>query len=417
MECGDVGYVTCHGSAGHVPVTGWIVHLEESEACLASSLASLEKVGSKTSCKISGVDIGVIKVSTEAILVERPTGWAGPRISELPGWHICSKAWTQLADRDLHSSEAELRSDPAPAQRKGKSRIEQELSSLKHLFRSRRGPTQTDDEGEEDSEEDEAEDLEEEELLRPGATAVKSKKKRVTKVPELDLREEVAKALAGGQSASELMPLAMMALLMDDKKKKRSKRSKAQGSDSGSLLGGSSSDDSDDDRKLQARGLKAVSSLHRLQDRIQKNPRKIYTTFEKEIREELGVVPGQSWTVKDYVRKQQWGKFRGIYRCAMMDVAVYEQLRAGQTEVATAQVVQNLKAKLQSVLQGGDWSSAWLLTGLSDPTQRREFAGTKEEMAIVSGYVEALANLRKKVRESHSAAAEEEEEPASSNRK
>ena len=129
------------------------------------------------------------------------------------------------------------------------------------------------------------------------------------------------------------------------------------------------------------------------------------------------MVPGQSWTVKDYVRKQQWGKFRGIYRCAMMDVAVYEQLRAGQTEVATAQVVQNLKAKLQSVLQGGDWSSAWLLTGLSDPTQRREFAGTKEEMAIVSGYVEALANLRKKVRESHSAAAEEEEEPASSNRK
>ena len=155
---------------------------------------------------------------------------------------------TQLADRDLHSSETELRSDPAPAQRKGKSRIEQELSSLKHLFRSRRGPTQTDDEGEEDSEEDEAEDLEEEEFLRPGATAVKSKKKRVTKVPELDLREEVAKALAGGQSASELMPLAMMALLMDDKKKKRSKRSKAQGSDSGSLLGGSSSDDSDDDR-------------------------------------------------------------------------------------------------------------------------------------------------------------------------
>ena len=44
----------------------------------------------------------------------------------------------------------------------------------------------------------------------------------------------------------------------------------------------------------------------------------------------------------------------------MMDVAAYEQLRAGNHEVAAAQLVQNMKAKLQSVLQGGDWASAWL---------------------------------------------------------
>ncbi|CAE7228774.1 unnamed protein product [Symbiodinium sp. CCMP2592] len=59
--------------------------------------------------------------------------------------------------------------------------------------------------------------------------------------------------------------------------------------DASSLLGGSSSDDSEGDRKTQNRGLRAVSTLHRLHDRIQKNPRKIYLTYEKEIREELGI--------------------------------------------------------------------------------------------------------------------------------
>jgi len=32
MDSGDVAFVVCHGSAGDVPVTGWIVELAESEA-------------------------------------------------------------------------------------------------------------------------------------------------------------------------------------------------------------------------------------------------------------------------------------------------------------------------------------------------------------------------------------------------
>ena len=74
-------------------------------------------------------------------------------------------------------------------------------------------------------------------------------------------------------------------------------------------------------------------------------------------------------------------------------------LRTNQPEAATAQLVQKLKAKVQSVLAGGDWQASWLLTGLPDPLARKEFAGSKEEMAIISGYMEALAGLRKKIKE------------------
>ena len=415
MEVGDVAHVVCHGTDGHRHVTGWLVHVSEAEACLATVPSSISSVSSKTSGKAGGEDIGFIKVSREALLASRPSDWKGIRSKDLPAWSNCSAAGTKVAGQDLGSSGAEAPQSSRPG--RSKARIEEELGSLKQLFQGRRSSRARDDEDEEDTEdEDEDDEPAEKDFLRPGASAQKEKPRRAAKEPELDLKKEIAKALAGGQSASDLLPLAMMAMLGDDRR--RSRRGRSDRAEGSSLLGGSSSDDSDSDQKAASRGLRAVSTLHRLHDRIQKNPRKIYLAYEKEIREELGIVPGQSWTLRDYMRKQPWGKFKGIYRCTMMDVAVYEQIRSGNHEVAAAQLVQNMKAKLQSVLQGGDWASAWLLTGLVDPMQKRDFAGTREEMSVISGYVEALASLRKKVKEANTHAnGEDEEEPASASRK
>ena len=60
-----------------------------------------------------------------------------------------------------------------------------------------------------------------------------------------------------------------------------------------------------------------------------------------------------------------------------------------------------------------------MLTGLADPLSRREFAGSKEEMAVVSGYLEALSKLKKKVREAGqgSHGDEEDEEGGKGHRK
>ena len=43
----------------------------------------------------------------------------------------------------------------------------------------------------------------------------------------------------------------------------------------------------------------------------------------------MGIVRGQCWTVRDYLKKQNWGKVKGMYRCAMMDAQAYEQYFAG----------------------------------------------------------------------------------------
>ena len=65
--------------------------------------------------------------------------------------------------------------------------------------------------------------------------------------------------------------------------------------------------------------------------------------------------------MKDFIKMHKFGKFRGIRRCTEMDVCVYELLRQGKTKTATAQVAQNIKAKIQCVLSQGHWTAAWLL--------------------------------------------------------
>ena len=100
-----------------------------------------------------------------------------------------------------------------------------------------------------------------------------------------------------------------------------------------------------------------------------------------------------------------------------MDVAVFELLRAGKADAAAAQTIQNLKAKVQAVLLNGEWDTAWLLTRLPAPLQRKEWAVSKEEMTVVSGYVETLAKLRKKVRENRTGKEDDDDEAAASCRK
>ena len=88
---------------------------------------------------------------------------------------------------------------------------------------------------------------------------------------------------------------------------------------------------------------------------------------------------------------------------------MYELLWSGETNQATAQLVQNIKSKLQSVLSGGDWATAWLMTGLPGPLSRKEWAGNKEEMAMISGCMNSLHRLRKKMKEAGTTANEDQE--------
>ena len=66
-----------------------------------------------------------------------------------------------------------------------------------------------------------------------------------------------------------------------------------------------------------------------------------------------------------------------MYRCCLLDIAAYEMIRSGEMAAGTAQLAQNLKAKVQMVSQDRDWTAGWFLTGLKDLFDEDHGEGTR----------------------------------------
>ena len=77
----------------------------------------------------------------------------------------------------------------------------------------------------------------------------------------------------------------------------------------GGTLGGGTLTSHEEDVGKDA-GMKAVVSLPKLNNRIKRRPLRIVQEFERDLLRELGVVEGQAWSVKDWLKKQQWGNSR-----------------------------------------------------------------------------------------------------------
>lgn len=406
---GNEVYVSFRSGSLILKACARVVACDEATAVVggfSEKLGSLTEAVRAPSSETGGSELCFIRVPKESVVTKKPSGW--PK-DKTPSAETCLTAWAAVTKEAELSSGAEApvgsKAGPSNPHRSGLGR---DLSALGELWQ---------EEDEDSGSSDEEPVLPRKSraassgYLPPGASALPEKsKKEKSRDGRLgdQLQQLVQQGLVEGQSPSELMPLLMMSFMSQQQQASRKK--KASSSKDWDLLGGSSSDETSGDEKPKDVGMKAVATLHKLHRRVHQHPRKVISSFEKEIIEEMGVVPGQSWTIRDYLRKQSWGKFKGIYRCAVMDAVCYELLRSGQTEAGTAQLVQNMKAKMQSVIQNGDWTSAWLLTGIPDPLSRKEFGGSKEELAVISGYVNALQKIRKQVKEAQTSSHAKEEE-------
>ena len=416
METGDVVYVALRCNGGVIPVLGWIVELTEEEAVVAASASSVESVTQKILARKGDSEIAFLRVAASALTLSRPENWTGGRVKDLAAFGACRNAWEKASEQELLGSEADAlgrRAVPKSKAAARKDRLGSELAGLASLYGN------VEDDEDEDSEGDSFATAAPR-FLAPGQSAKrkdKKKEKKSEKAEPDDLKQLMLKSLAAGEDSSKMMQLMLMSMLLEKDQGARKKKKDKRARSSHELLGSSSSGDTDSEDLVAGKGMKAVVTLQNLHRQIHRKPERVCELFEREVVEELGIVAGQAWTLRDYLKKQNWGRFKGLYRCAVMDAAAYELMRAGRHEVAAAQLVQNLKAKIQAVLQGGDWSTAWLLTGLADPLLKKEWAGSKEEMAVVSGYLEALTKLRKKVAQGNGTEGEDEEQPASSSKK
>ena len=141
-------------------------------------------------------------------------------------------------------------------------------------------------------------------------------------------------------------------------------------------------------------------NIRKIKRRIKRQPEKIIASFEKKIKLELGVVAGQSWTVRDYLNSIPWSRFRATQRAAYMDAEIYMHLRQDPSPSqavlrGAAQLTQNLKAKIQSVYDGGEYALAFKLTGVVDPLAPAPYAGEDGEMALIAAHAQAASQLAK----------------------
>ena len=380
-------------------VGGTVVEAKGDTVVLAAPKNSIKGVPNSLLASAPGekAELAFVRVPANSLSSVLPAGWSAKLTSRLPKKEVCLAAWGELEKEVLVSSGAERPTTEKPPPRveeKPKSSLAEDLARMKGLW------DQSESSESEESDFEVRQTKKESRFLPPGGSGQSRQRDRGRSSREEDpmqkmMEQAMSAGIAEGKSSSDLLPLLMMGMFMKDAQKNRSRKSRT----SRRNRGGSSSESSSSSAESDNKGMKAVHSLHRMQKRVKHHPRKICREFEAEVIRELGIVEGQPWTLQDWVKKQSWGKYKGIYRCALMDVAAYELIRSGQVESGAAQLVQNLKAKLESVLQMGDWQSAWLLTGLSDPMQKKEFGGSKQEMSIIAQYVNSLGKLRKHVKE------------------
>eukprot|EP00930_Biecheleria_cincta_P095042 TRINITY_DN8694_c0_g3_i1.p1 TRINITY_DN8694_c0_g3~~TRINITY_DN8694_c0_g3_i1.p1 ORF type:complete len:499 (-),score=89.49 TRINITY_DN8694_c0_g3_i1:543-2039(-) len=223
------------------------------------------------------------------------------------------------------------------------------------------------------------------------AAAAPSQQRKTKPRDRLDFQQTAMASQAQGGNLDDALKMLMMAQQLGKKRRGAATSSNGGSNDEDELgLVGQPS------RKKA--GLKAAREMQELKDRITKEPLRLVREFEETAQEDLGTLDGMAWTLRDWVEKQFWGKFKSLQRAAPQDVAVYQYLRQNQPKAALAQLVQNLKSKPQAALDSGDWGTAWLLCGLPDPPRRREFIGNESEMAIIAGYEKSLIEVRKKQR-------------------
>ncbi len=415
-QVGEVVFLICRGKIGKIRVRGTLIEeAEDGNVVVAVSpeiAADIPQAAKRE--KAGGPGVGFIKVPAHSISSATPAGWGTSVGGSPPKIEVALPLWDRLSkEGGLQSSEAEaIESRPREKASSKQRSLEKELLQMsQELWKG-----QTSDGGTSDSEDDRPRARPSGRHLAPGAGALnKSKAKKVeedTSGGDLSamMQKLMVEQLGKGSSPSDLMPMMMMQMMLSQQQKDGSKKSKhrrrhrqEEGDHGTSSSGSSSNEDLPRDG-----GMKAVVALNRLHKRIRRRPKSIIREFEKDLVEDLGVVAGQAWSLRDWLKKQPWGKFKGLYRCAVQDAIAYEMIRNGDHDAAGAQIIQNLKAKLQAVLAGGDWSAAWLLTGIQDPLSKREWAGSREEMAIISGYTNSLHKLKKKVKEASSAAGSEE---------
>lgn len=153
-----------------------------------------------------------------------------------------------------------------------------------------------------------------------------------------------------GPRQDESRPVySMFAMLME---------MKARGSKGSGTPPGSSGSEDEYSKELSKSARRALAGIRHIKRRMLRHLRSVCEEWERQVRKEFGVVPGQPWTLNDWRKKLSLQRHRGLHRFVATHIAVYEALASGKVEVAKAQACANMKTLAQTALNDGVGGSA-----------------------------------------------------------
>jgi hypothetical protein len=396
LKVGDAVYFKVKVAGKEIAGRGLVV--ESGKLCtIAGPAEAMEE--NEMSVSVGECKVVFFRLDASCLRLERPALWKTvlalqpwPRVRDIISAYNGTETAAPIGDSSDELRPARAPPPPPVATSASKTTpgISQLLAGLTGVWPSMAGAGEVEDSSSEDEDGASGEEV----AKRPEGRKKSGKEQKGKEEKQPDpLATILSAGLSGGNLSLQDILIARLLQDLNPKTAKKSIKKDSDGSDSGS--------DDDLDGSLLKKGLSHMRNLNRLKQRVKTRPRRIWRKFEDSVKEELGIGPGEPWTLRSWSRRINWGKFKGLRRCMEMQISVYELLKAGAADVARAQTVQNIKALRQSVLSGGDWTTAWLLTGLTDPTQRREFAGDEGEMSAITSYLGAMAELKKKLKPAH----------------
>ena len=155
-----------------------------------------------------------------------------------------------------------------------------------------------------------------------------------------------------------------------------------------------STDEPDSEGLDGLRVLRSMGRMRSLKDQFRKNPKRVVRDYVKHWEEQLEA-EGKPWTWRDVQQKIPFGKYRSMKRVFLMLGEILKSLLKGNSELAAAQCVQDMKA-IHQFATDGTWKAAWPLTYMADPWDPHRHGGTETEIETILAYLKTQDELKVK---------------------
>jgi hypothetical protein len=185
---------------------------------------------------------------------------------------------------------------------------------------------------------------------------------------------------------------------------------KAQSGGGGTGFLDDASSDDEASTTLKGAEVRAFKNLSNLRKYIKEHGDVLEARYVDRWEDTLTEGEDRPWAWADAHRSIPWGACQTASRAWVGYSAILRILRRRRKpskleKWARGQCVQMMKTMEQHALDNGSWLTGWKLSGLVDPSKRREYAGEETEMSLIAAHTKAEKSLRDAVGKGRSAAA------------